>query len=127
MRDVAQIGLQAVGASFVPLAIHAYGASADVTWRVGSAAYLALTALGLGLAIRSRLQLDPGEFRSEPIRNAVNGVLNVGVVGLLLFNVLHGGPASGARYATAVLLNLAIAGLQFLAAAFNSQPDPPTV
>ena len=125
MRDVAQIGLQAVGASFLPLAIDAYGASPDLTWRIGSAAFLALWGLGLGLAIRSRQQLDPNEFRSEPIRNAVNATLNVSGVGLLLFNVLLGGPGSGARYATAVLLILAIAGLQFRAATFSTPPDPP--
>ncbi len=51
--------------------------------------------------------------------------LNVGGAGLLLFNILLGGLGSGARYATAVLLVLAIAGLQFLAAAFSTPPDPP--
>ncbi len=125
MRDVAAIGLQAVGASFLPLAIHAYGASPDVTWRIGSAAFVSLWGLGLGFAIRDRLQRDPAEFRNEPIRNAVNGTLNVGGAGLLLFNILLGGPGSGARYATAVLLILAIAGLQFLAAAFSTPPDAP--
>ncbi len=116
MRDVAQIGLQAVGASFLPLAIDAYGASPDLTWRIGSTAFLALWGLGLGHAIRSRQQLDPYEYRIEPIRNAVYATLNLSGVGLLLFNVLLGGPGSGARYATAVLLILAIAGLRFLAA-----------
>ncbi len=90
MRDVAQIGLLAVGASFLPLAIHAYGASPDVTWRIGSAAFVAVWGLGLGLAIRSRQQRDPDEFRNEPIRNAVNATLNVVGVGLLLFNVFLG-------------------------------------
>ncbi len=125
MRDVAEIGLQAVGASFLPLVLHAYGASPDVTWRIGSAAFVAVWGTGLGLAIRSRQQLDPDEFRSEPIRNAVNGTLNAGGAGLLLFNVFLGGPGSGARYATAVLLMLAIAGLQFLAASFRTPPDAP--
>ena len=126
MRDVAQIGLQAVAAAFLPLAIHAYGASPDVTWRIGSAAYLVVSGLGLGFAVRARLRRDPGEFRSEPIRNAVNAMFNVGVIGLLLFNVVFGGPAAGARYATALLLNLGIAGVQFLAAAFGTPPDSPT-
>ncbi len=126
MRDVAQIGLQAVAASFLPLAIHAYGASPDVTWRVGSAAFLVLSGLGIGQAVRSRLQhSDSYEFQNEPIRNAVLVTLNVGGAGLLLFNILLGGPGSGARYATAVLLMLVIAGLQFLAAAFSAPPDPP--
>ena len=125
MRDVAQIGLQAVGASFLPLAIDAYGASPDLTWRIGSAAFLVVWGLGFGHAMRSRQQLDPIEFRSEPIRNAVYATLNLSGVGLLLFNVLLGGPGSGARYATAVLLILAIAGLRFLAAAFSTPPDPP--
>ena len=128
MRDVASIGLQAVGGSFLPLVIHAYGASPDVTWRIGSAAFLVLSGLGIGQAVRSRLQhLDSYEFQSEPIRNAVLVTLNVGGAGLLLFNVLLGGLGSGARYVTAVLLVLAVAGLQFLAAAFRTPPDPPSV
>ena len=127
MRDVAQIGLQAVAASFLPLAIHAYGASADVTWRTGSAAFFVLWALGLGFAIRSRLTLDPKEFGIKRVRIAVNGTLNVAGAALLLFNVAFGGPGAGARYASAVLLLLAIAGIQFLDAAFSTPPDPPAV
>ena len=125
MRDVAEIGLLAVGASFLPLAIHAYGAGADLTWQIASAAYLVLGVLGLGIAIWRRQRLDPTEFRSEPIRNAMNGMLNVVGFGLLLFNLFVGGPGSGARYTTVVLLLLAIAGVQFLAAAFSNPPDPP--
>jgi peptidoglycan/LPS O-acetylase OafA/YrhL len=125
MRDVAQIGLQAVVASFLPLAIHAYGASPDATWRIASAAFFLLWGVGLGFAIRSRLNLDPAEFRIKRVRIAVNGTLNAGGAGLLLFNVLLGGPSSGARYVTAVLLLLAIAGLQFLSAAFSAPPDSP--
>ena len=125
MRDVAEIGLLAVAAAFLPLAIHAYGTSTDVTWRIASATYLALAALGLGNEFWRRQQLDPDEFRGEPIRNAVYVMLTVGGYGLLLFNLFLGGPGSGARYTTAVLLLLAVAGLQFLAAAFSISPDPP--
>jgi hypothetical protein len=127
MRDVAAIGLQAVVASFLPLAIYIYGPSPDVTWRIASVVYLVLSAAGLGFAIRRRLQLDREEFRTEPIRNAVNGAFNIGGFGLLLFNVLVGGSGSGARYVTAVLFMLVIAGIQFLAAAFNAPPDSPVV
>ncbi len=42
MRDVAEIGLHAVFMSFLPLVIHVFGASADTTWRVASAGFLAV-------------------------------------------------------------------------------------
>ena len=64
-------------------------------------------------------------MRSEPIRYSVYLTLNVGGAGLPLFNIFLWGLGSGARYATAVLLVLAIAGLQFLAAAFSTPPDSP--
>lgn len=127
MRDVAQIGLQAVAASFLPLAIHAYGASPALTWRTASAAFLALWATGLGFAIKGRLSRDPDEFRVKRVRIAINGALNVTGGGLLLFNIALAGPGSGARYASAVLLLLAIAGIQFLDAAFGTPPDSPAV
>ncbi len=125
MRDVAEIGLQAVGGSFLPLAIDAYGASAATTWRLASAGLLVYAALGLSFAFRrgSRRILDL--LRNEPIRSAVVIGLNLGVFGLLLFNALLGGAGSGARYTTAVLLLLAIAGHQFLDATFRSHDDPP--
>ncbi len=52
--------------------------------------------------------------------------LNLAVFGLLLFNALLGGAGSGARYTTAVLFLLAIAGHQFLDATFRSHEDLPT-
>lgn len=127
MRDVAEIGLLAVGGSFLPLAVHAYGVSPEATWRIASAAYLVLGLIGLSVAIWRRRRLDPGEFRNEPLRNAVNGMLNLVGFGLLVFTLLIGGPGSGARYTTAVLLLLSIGGIQFLAAAFSTAPDPPAV
>ena len=126
MRDVAEIGLQAVLGSFLPLAIDAYGASAATTWRLASAGLLVYAALGLGFAFRrgSRRILDL--LRDEPIRSAGVIGLNLGVFGLLLFNALLGGAGSGARYTTAVLLLLGIAGHQFLDATFRSHEDLPT-
>ena len=87
--------------------------------------FFVLWILGLGVALWTRLSADPDEFRVARVRIAANGILNVAGAGSLLFNVAVGGPASGARYASAVLLMLAIAGIQFLDAAFGDPSDPP--
>ena len=127
MRDVAEIGLQAVAGCFLPLAIDAYGASASTIWRLASAGLLVYAALGLSFAFRRGSGRILDLLRNEPIRGALIIGLNLGVFGLLLFNALLAGAGSGARYTTAVLLLLAIAGHQFLDATFRSHEDlPPT-
>jgi hypothetical protein len=125
MRDVAEIGLQAVAGSFLPLAINAYGASPASTWRLASAGFLAYAALGLGFALRRAPIRILDLLRTEPIRNGVIMLLNFGLIGLLLFNAFLGGAGSGARYVTAVMLLLAIAGHQFLDATFRGHDDLP--
>jgi hypothetical protein len=43
----------------------------------------------------------------------------------MLANLLAGGPGSGARYVAAVLMALAVGGVLFVSATFNSAVDRP--
>ena len=124
MRDVAEIGLHAVFMSFLPLVIHAFGASPDTTWRVGSASFLAIGVLRAGVSTRRRGGYLKS-FRAEPIQFLVLLPLQLGVIGLILVNILAGGPSSGPRYVAAVLLALSAAGVLFVNATFNSARDRP--
>ncbi len=124
MRDVAEIGLVCVFASLLPLVIHAFGASPDAIWRIGSASFLALGVLAASASLWRRggwLVL----LRSEPIQTVLLLPLQLGALGLMLVNLLAGGPGSGARYVAAVLLALAASGVLFLNATFNSARDRP--
>jgi len=124
MRDVAEISLHAVFMSFLPLVIHAFGASPDTTWRVGSASFLAIGVLSAGASSRRRGGYIEG-FRAEPIQFLVLLPLQIGAIGLILVNILAGGPSSGPRYVAAVLLALSAAGVLFVNATFNSGRDRP--
>ena len=124
MRDVAEIGLISVFTSLLPLVIHAFGASPDATWRIGSASFLALGILGASASLRRRGGWLVG-LRSEPIQTAMILPLQLGAIGLMLVNLLAGGPGSGARYVAAVLLALAVGGVLFVNATFNSARDRP--
>ena len=125
MRDVAEIGLVAVGASFLPLVIHTYGAGPETTWRLASAGVLALLSLGLGSSMWRRRTVTLDGFQTEPIQTAIVLVLNVCGMGLLSINILVGGSTSGARYTTAVLLSLALAGVLFVNATFSNSANRP--
>ena len=124
MRDVAEIGLHAVLMSFLPLVIHAFGASPETTWRVGSASFLAVGVFSAGASLRRRGGWLEG-LRSEPILFVLLLPLQLGAIGLTSVNLVAGGPGSGARYVGAILLALACAGVVFVNATFNSVEDPP--
>ncbi len=124
MRDVAEIGLAGVFMSFLPLVIHAFGASPETTWRVGSTSCLAVSLFCAGASSWRRGSWLEG-FRSEPIQTVLVTPLQLVIIGLLLVNILAGGPSSGARYVMAVLLALAVAGVLFVNATFNSTEDRP--
>ena len=124
MRDVAEIGLISVFTSLLPLVIHAFGANPEATWRIGSASFLAFWVLGASASFRRRGGWLVG-LRTEPIQTAMTLPFQLGAVGLMLVNLLAGGPGSGARYVAAVLLALAVAGVLFVNATFNNARDRP--
>ena len=119
MRDVAEIGLVSVAASFLPLIIHAFGANPETTWRVGSATFLAIIVVAGGAAFWRRGSWIEGA-RAEPLQTLLILPLQVVGIGLVLVNVLVGGPSSGARYIAAVLMALSTAGVLFVNSTFNS-------
>ncbi len=124
MRDVAEIGLVSVFTSLLPLVIHAFGASPDATWRIGSASFLAIAVPSASASFWRRGGLLV-TLRSEPIQTAMIMPPLLGAVGLMLVNLLAGGPGSGARYVAAVLLALAASGVLFVNATFNGARDRP--
>jgi hypothetical protein len=124
MRDVAEIGLVAVAMSFLPLVIHAFGASPETTWRVGSTSCLAVSLFCAGASSWRRGSWLEG-FRSEPIQTVLVTPLQLVIIGLLLVNILAGGPSSGARYVAVVLLALSVAGVLFVNATFKGSEDRP--
>ena len=124
-REVAENGLLAVGAAFLPLAVHAYGATVDTTWRLASAGFIFLWVLVFAAHMWRRRRVAREGFRTEPIQTALFTVLIASGLGLLLVNTLVGGDTSGARYVTALLLFLAIVGLLFVYATFSGLENHP--
>ena len=62
--------------------------------------------------------------RAEPIQTIILVPLQLGAIGMMATNLLAGGPASGARYVAAVLMGLAVGGVLFVNATFNSGERP---
>ena len=120
MRDVAEIGLTAVGASFLPLVIHGFGASPETTWRLASGALFVVGVVAVGFSVRRQ-----GFVNLRDFKYALIGILNLGSFGLLLSNVLMVGPTSGARYSAVVLLALTVAGVLFVSTTFWKSGNPP--
>ncbi len=119
-RDVAELGLLAIAASFLPLTIHAYFVAADAVWQMASAGLLLLWGLGLGASVwRQR-----GILRKVSVaRLALILGCNLAGLGLLIANLFMRGGSSGGRYVTAVLLLLVLAGLQFVSATFDGSSE----
>ena len=124
-REVAENGLLAVAAAFLPLAVHAHGATVETTWRLASAGFIFLWVLGLATHAWRRRHVSREALRTEPIQTVLFTVLHASGLGLLLVNTLVGGDTSGARYVTALLLFLAIVGLLFVYATFSGSENPP--
>jgi len=129
VRDVAQTGLIATGASFLPFAIQAYGWTSTATWRAASAALLVAWVAGAASGIRRRLRTQHvGEqLRGRRVPAVLGaGMATAGVI-LLGYNVAVPGPSSAARYVTAVLLILGVASITFMLATFEEPLDPNAV
>jgi hypothetical protein len=120
-RDVAEIGLIAVAAAFLPMALYAHGWGLEVCWRVASLGLSAAWLGSLGVAVRRRMR----EGVATPGPALVGVLLTLGVVGngLLLANTFAPGPGSGARYITALLVFLVLAGILFIIATFTDADD----
>lgn len=123
LRDVAEIGLSAIAAAFVPYVLHVFGESVESVWRTSSG----LLAIGgfvfflLGFLRFSRLGGAP-PWRTAPGLAVSTGTLAFSGSVLLWWNVLAPSPNSSARYILALLLLLAMAGLIFVFAAFHRAP-----
>ncbi len=122
LRDVAELGLLVVGASFLPMAIHAFGLDPHTTWRLASAATILVGGLSFVLSFR-RHQRFASELRAKRVFSLAILVLNLVGFSLLSANILAGGATSGARYVVAILLNLSIAGVVFVDTTFSGRHD----
>ena len=125
LRDVAEIGLSAIAASFLPYVLHQLGLSLDAVWRLASLVMGlgGLVAASFGLRRFSRLG-GALPWRTAPGLALASGLVSILGSALLWWNVAVPGPLSGARYVIALLLLLATAGLLFVFAAFR-RPDEP--
>lgn len=125
LRDVAEIGLSAIAASFAPYVFHVFGSSPDAVWRASSLLFAigGFVAFYLGYRRFSRLGGAP-PWRTAPLFAVVSGALTSLGNGLLWWNVLAPSALSGPRYVLALLLLLALAGFIFVFAAFR-RPDAP--
>lgn len=118
MRDVAEIGLGAVAASFLPLVLSEFGVAPPATWVVASAAIVLFGLVGIFFSRRRQGHAVP----RGPAEWAVGGV-NFVSMALLLSNIFAPGPSSGARYSAVVLLLLVVASIIFVTTAFGHTGD----
>ena len=123
IRDVAETGLITVGAALLPALIHGFGPSADLTWRFASLAFSLtwLTSLFFGVRRFSR----SGFLRDVPkflwFGPSASPIANL----MLWWNVIHPDALAGARYAVALVVLLAFAGISFIAATFHGRGGQP--
>ena len=123
VRDVAEIGLYVVAAAFLPLIVHSYGVTPELTWRASSAAFVGVWLLAFTFAQRRFRRGGAGFMMVEtwPFWGAVSGILTTLGNGLLLWNVVSPAALAGPRYLTALALLLAIAGGLFINATFRER------
>ena len=121
IRNVAEMSLLAVGASFLPIVVHAYGWGVGDTWRISSLLFALAWLLFMGSAIVRRRLID------APILNQVfsSAVICATAIalGLLLYNIAFATTGAGARYATAVLILLGLTGALFVWAVFRPRSN----
>ena len=126
MRDVAEVGLIAAGAAFLPLVIHSFEAGHGTVWRLGSGILFVVAGASALFSFARHGAASPrgllGELRASPVRSGLIQSLNLGSFGLLLSNVVAPGATSGARYIAAVLGALAVAGIIFVTETFSDRP-----
>ena len=120
LRDVAEIGLSAIAASFTPYVLHQFGFSQDAVWRLASAVFAigGVLAFSLGFRRFSRAGGAP-PWRTAPALSVSSGTLAIAVGVLLSWNILAPGALSAPRYLVALLGLLAMGGLIFIFAAFH--------
>lgn len=123
LRDVAEIGLGAIAASFAPYVIFHFGVSLEAAWRLSSLLLAAGGIVAFSLGFRRFARAGGAlPWRTAPGLSVPSGLLMVTSNVLLWWNVVAPGERSGTRYLTALLLVLALAGLIFVFAAFH-RPD----
>lgn len=120
-RDVAEIGLIAALGSLAPQLLQAFGLSAEVSWRAASGLLGGLFTAGYVFSVRRRPVSFPHFFVRSPMINTVVTAAMLAIAVLSITNVLLPSVYSAARYVLAVVLNLVVAALLFMRAAFN--PD----
>ncbi len=125
VREVAEIGLLAVAASFLPLVVHGFGIGVEATWRVSSGSFIALGSLAFLPSLVRRRRVGWEGQRAQPLQGVVVTALNIGFIVLLAANVVSPSAVSGARYVLATVLLLAIAGVLFIGATFGERLGPP--
>jgi len=126
LRDVAELGLSAIAASFLPYVLQQLGLSLDAIWRAASLALALGGVLAFSFGFRRFTQAGGGlPWKTAPVVATSVGAVAVAGMLLLWVNVLAPSELSGARYVVAILLMLATAGLLFVFAAFGPRSGAP--
>ncbi len=120
IRDVAEVGLIAIGGSLAPLAAGLFVVSEPVLWRVCSLGLSAVWLAGAWSGLMRYRKLAHPILQRDPV--GASTIVALGAVGnmLLWWNVISPTGAMAGRYAVALLALLAVAGLVFVAATFRS-------
>lgn len=122
VRDVAELGLLGLIASLAPSALHGFGLSPDVTWRIASGLFVALwiatSCIGISRYLRAGIAAETPRFL------IVNPILAASGILLLLWGIFSGS-AAGPRYVVALIFLLMTAGFAFLAAVFHRPDEGP--
>jgi len=124
-RDVAEVGLICAVMSSVPLVIHAFGTSADSTWRVSSGIEFAWQAVSIGFTAGRRGPALLPFIKRHRVTLTLTTAVAIANFVLLAINVVSPGPYSGARYLACMLLLLLQAGTLFIWAAFGMENGEP--
>jgi len=117
IRDVAIVGLIALGAAVLPLLLRSFGIHQDLIWRISSIVFSAGWLLSAYWGIRT--------YRRNVDVSAIPRYLNVGpVVGvvanpMLWSNAVFPNPYSGSLYVGSLILLLVFVSVSFIASIFH--------
>jgi hypothetical protein len=128
IRDVAEIGLIVVGGSLAPLVLQLFSLSDTALWRLCSFILSISWLSSLSFALARYREVGTLNIRDRnPVWGSIAIVSNGTGQVLLWWNVISPVGATSARYVSALLILLSLAGILFINAVFSHRDDEPAV
>ncbi len=128
IRDVAEIGLVVVGGSLAPLALQLFSLSDTALWRLCSFVLSISWLSSLSFALSRYREVGALNIHDRnPVWASIAIVLNGAGQILLWWNIISPIGASRARYVSALMILLGLAGTLFINAVFSDRDDEPAV